>query len=180
MSDFYNVDLGGYIHALPILPIGNIKICFFNLHGAQKLTEHCGKRLAEIASKEVEVVITAESKGLQLAHCVARNLGQELYAVARKSKKLYMQDGIEVTVKSITTEAEQKLYLSAHDVALIKGKKVAIVDDVISTGGSLRGLEMLVEKAGGIIVDRLFVLAEGDAAERDNVKFLATIPIITD
>lgn len=91
-----------------------------------------------------------------------------------------MQDGISVTVKSITTAQEQTLYLSAHDTALIKGKKVAIVDDVISTGGSLKGLELLVEKAGGIIVDRLFVLAEGDASNRDNVKFLATIPIITD
>ena len=168
MSDFYKVDLNGYTHDLPILPIGNIKICFFNLHGAQELTEHCGKELAKLANEEVEVVITAESKGLQLAHCVARELGHKLYAVARKSQKLYMQDGISVTVKSITTAQEQTLYLSAHDTALI------------STGGSLKGLELLVEKAGGIIVDRLFVLAEGDASSRDNVKFLATIPIITD
>ena len=180
MADFYKVDLNGYSHDLPILPIGDIKICFFNLHGAQELTEHCGKELAKIADKDVKVVITAESKGLQLAHCVARELGHKLYAVARKSKKLYMQDGIEVAVQSITTAGEQRLYLSAHDTALIKGKKVAIVDDVISTGGSLKGLEMLVEKAGGVIVDRLFVLAEGDAKDRDNVKFLATIPIIPD
>lgn len=180
MADFYKLDIKGYSHELPILPIGAIKICFFNLHGAQELTEHCGKELAKIASSEVEVVITAESKGLQLAHCVARELGQKYYAVARKSRKLYMQDGISVTVQSITTAGEQTLFLSAHDTALLKGKKVAIVDDVISTGGSLKGLEMLVEKAGGIIVDRLFVLAEGDAQYRDNVKFLATIPIITD
>ena len=180
MTDFYKIDINGYSHDLPILPIGDIKICFFNLHGAQKLTEHCGKELAKLASKEVEVVITAESKGLQLAHCVARELNHEYYAVARKALKLYMQDGINVTVKSITTAQEQTLYLSAHDVDLIRGKKVAIVDDVISTGGSLKGLEMLVEKAGGIIVDRLFVLAEGDASERENVKVLATIPIITD
>ncbi len=180
MADFYKVDLNGYTHNLPILPIGDIKICFFNLHGAQEMTEHCGKELALLASPEVEVVITAESKGLQLAHVVSRELNHKFYAVARKSKKLYMQDGIEITVKSITTADEQKLYLSAHDAALIKGKKVAIVDDVISTGGSLKGLEMLVEKAGGIIVDRLFVLAEGDAKDRANVKFLAHIPIITD
>ena len=180
MADFYKVDLNGYTHNLPILPIGDIKICFFNLHGAQELTEHCAKELAKITSPEVEVVITAESKGLQLAHCLSRELNQKFYAVARKSKKLYMQDGISVTVKSITTAGEQTLYLSAHDRDLIKGKKVAIVDDVISTGGSLKGLELLVEKAGGTIVDRLFVLAEGDAKDRDNVKFLATIPIITD
>ena len=181
MADkFYTVDLNGYSHDLPIMPIGDIKICFFNLHGAQELTEHCGKELAKLACPETEVVITAESKGLQLAHCVARELNQKLYAVARKSKKLYMQDGISVTVKSITTGGEQTLYLSNHDTELIKGKKVAIVDDVISTGGSLKGLEELVAKAGGMIVDRLFVLAEGDAKDRDNVKYIATIPIITD
>ncbi len=180
MADFYNLDIKGYSHDLPILPIGAIKICFFNLHGAQELTEHCAKELAKLASDEVEVLITAESKGLQLTHCVARELGHKHYAVARKSKKLYMQDGIEVEVKSITTANVQTLYLSQHDTALIKGKKVAIVDDVISTGGSLKGLEMLVEKAGGIIVDRLFVLAEGDAKDRKEVKYLATIPIITD
>ena len=109
MADFYKVDLNGYSHDLPILPIGDIKICFFNLHGAQELTEHCGKELAKIADKDAEVVITAESKGLQLAHCVARELGHKLYAVARKSKKLYMQDGIEVAVQSITTAGEQRL-----------------------------------------------------------------------
>ena len=178
MADFYKVDLNGYSHDLPILPIGDIKICFFNLHGAQELTEHCGKELAKIADKDVEVVITAESKGLQLAHCVARELGHKLYAVARKSKKLYMQDGIEVAVQSITTAGEQRLYLSAHDTALIKGKKVAIVDDVVSTGASLLGLEALVEKAGGILHKKAFVLAEGDAANREDIVYLGVIPLL--
>ena len=178
MADFYKVDLNGYSHDLPILPIGDIKICLFNLHGAQELTEHFGKELAKIADKDVEVVITAESKGLQLAHCVARELGHKLYAVARKSKKLYMQDGIEVAVQSITTAGEQHLYLSAHDTALIKGKKVAIVDDVVSTGASLLGLEALVEKAGGILHKKAFVLAEGDAAKRDDIIYLGVIPLL--
>ena len=124
------------------------------------------------------MVLTAESKGLQLAHCVARNLGHDYYAVARKSKKLYMQDGIESEIKSITTAGNQHLYLSAHDMNLLKGKKVAIVDDVISTGGSLLGLEQLVEKAGGIVAYKAFVLAEGDAAKRDDVIYLATIPLL--
>ena len=176
--EYYKLDIKGYEHALPILPIGGgIKICFFNLHGAQALTEHCGKELA----KEVqgaEVVITAESKGLQLAHVVARELGQEFYAVARKSNKLYMQDGISVTVKSITTAETQTLYLSRHDADLIKGKKVAIVDDVISTGGSLSGLEKLVVEAGGEVYVKAFVLAEGAAADRPDIKYLQKIPII--
>ncbi len=178
-NEFHTVDICGYKTDLPIIPIGDVKICFFNLHGAQELTEHCGKELAKLV-KDADVIITAESKGLQLAHVVARELGHKYYAVARKSKKLYMQDGISVTVKSITTSGEQTLYLSRHDVNLLNGKKVAIVDDVISTGGSLHGLEALVEKAGGTVIKRAFVLAEGDADERPNVEYLATIPIIKD
>ena len=175
---YYTVDLEGYKADLPILSLpSGVGIAFFNLHGDSEMTEHCGKKLAEKLA-DCEVIITAESKGLQLAHCVARELGQRFYAVARKSKKLYMQDGIEVAIESsITTGKEQKLYLSKHDVDLLKGKKVGIVDDVVSTGASLLGLEALVEKAGGIITKKAFVLAEADAAERDDVVFLATIPL---
>lgn len=178
---FYTVDFDGFKAYLPILPLpSGASICFFNLHGDSALTEHCAKLLAE-KLKDCDVVITAESKGLQLAHCVARNLGHRYYAAARKSKKLYMQDGIEVDIESsITTGKEQKLYLSRHDVELIKGKKVAIVDDVVSTGASLAGLEKLVEKAGGIIYKKAFVLAEDKAAERDDVIFLNTIPVFFD
>lgn len=177
MQKTYPVDICGYHTELPILDIGGgINIAFFNLHGAQELTEHCGKELAK-RIKNAEVVITAESKGLQLAHCVARELGHKFYAVARKSKKLYMQDGISVTVKSITTENVQTLYLSKHDADLLKGKNVAIVDDVISTGGSLDGMKALVEKAGGIITECAFVLAEGDSKDRPEITYLATIPL---
>ena len=141
------------------------------------MTEHCGKKLAEKLA-DCDVLITAESKGLQLTHCVARELGQKYYAVARKSKKLYMQDGIEITIESsITTGKEQKMYLSKHDADLLKGKKVGIVDDVVSTGASLAGLEKLVVAAGGIIHKQAFVLAEAEAADREDVVYLATIPI---
>lgn len=176
--DYHKVDLQGYEAMLPILPLpSGIKIAFFNLHGNAEMTEHCGKKLAPLVA-DCDVLITAESKGLQLTHCVARELGQPLYAVARKSKKLYMQDGIEVAYgSSITTGADQKLYLSKHDVELIKGKKVGIVDDVVSTGASLKGLEAIVEKAGGIVHKKAFVLAEADAADRDDVVYLATIPL---
>ena len=175
----YIVDIKGYKEALPVLPLpSGIKICFFNLHGNAPLTEHCGKALAEFAA-DCDVLITAESKGLQLTHVVSRELGHPYYAVARKSKKLYMQDGIEIAIESsITTGKEQHLYLSRHDTELIKGKKVGIVDDVVSTGASLKGLEMLVKKAGGIIHKKMFVLAEGDAANRDDVIYLAPIPIL--
>ena len=180
MSDkVYVVDFDGFKAELPILPLpSGINIAFFNLHGDNELTEHCAKLLAKHLS-DCEVVLTAESKGLQLAHCVSRELGQRYYAVARKSKKLYVQDGIDVTIEaSITTGKEQKLYLSKHDVELLKGKKVAIVDDVVSTGASLLGLEALVEKAGGILHKKAFVLAEGDAANRDDIIYLGVIPLL--
>ena len=179
MDKFFTVDICGYKENLPILPLpSGINIAFFNLHGNSNLTEHCGIELAKHLS-DCEVIITAESKGLQLAHVTARELNQHYYAVARKSKKLYMQDGIDITIESsITTGQEQKLYLSKHDVDLIKGKKVGIVDDVVSTGASLKGLEDLVIKAGGIIHKKAFVLAEGDAADRKDVIYLATIPLL--
>jgi adenine phosphoribosyltransferase len=175
---YHTVDLQGFEAQLPILTLpGGVGIAFFNLHGDSEMTEHCAKQLAKKLT-DCEVIITAESKGLQLAHCVARELGQRFYAVARKSKKLYMQDGIEVAIESsITTGKEQKLYLSKHDVELLKDKKVGIVDDVVSTGASLSGLEALVKKAGGIITKKAFVLAEADAADRDDVVYLATIPL---
>ncbi len=172
------VDINGFNAELPILELpSGIKIAFFNLHGATDMTEHCGKELAKLCTSEV--IITAESKGLQLAHVTARELGMPFYAVARKSKKLYMQDGISVAYGcSITTGKAQELHLSKHDVDLIKGKKVAIVDDVISTGESLKGLEALVEKAGGIVNQKLFVLAEGEAKDRTDIKYLASIPLM--
>ena len=181
MQEFYKMNIKGFKTELPILPLpSGIKIAFFNLHGDSAMTEHCAKKLAPLVA-DCDVLITAESKGLQLAHCVARELGMRFYAVARKSKKLYMQDGIELHYdSSITTGQEQTFYLSKHDADLIKGKKVGIVDDVVSTGASLKGLEMLVEKAGGIVHKKAFVLAEDEAANRQDVVFLASIPIFTD
>ena len=178
MNEYYHLNIKGFETDLPILPLpSGIKICFFNLHGNTLLTEHCGKEIAKLV-QGCEVLITAESKGLQLCHVVARELGHPFYAVCRKSKKLYMQDGISVAVQSITTGNEQTLYLSKHDADLIKGKKVGIIDDVISTGGSLTGLENIVKLAGGIIYKKAFVLAEGDSAKRDDVLYLDTIPLL--
>lgn len=175
----YTVNIDNLAVNLPImlLPSG-VKIAFFNLHGNQTLTEHCANALAPLVA-DCEVIITAESKGLQLAHCMARLLGHDYYAVARKSKKLYMQDGIEVLIdSSITTGTQQRLYLSAFDARLLEGKRAAIVDDVISTGNSLKGLEELVAKAGGTVAKRAFVLAEGDAKNRSDIVYLDAIPIM--
>ena len=179
MDNFYKVNIKGYEEDLPVLTLpSGVKIAFFNLHGNQKLTEHCGKELAKLLGG-AEVIITAESKGLQLAHVTARELNMPYYAVARKSKKLYMQDGIEISYgSSITTGKPQQLFLSKHDVDLIKGKKVAIVDDVVSTGASLDGLIKIVEKAGGIVYKKAFVLAEGDSKNIKDIVYLSTIPLL--
>ena len=179
MDKVLKLDIKGYHAELPILPLpSGINIAFFNLHGNSEMTEHCGKEIVKLVS-DCDVLITAESKGLQLCHVVARELNQPYYAVARKSKKLYMQDGIDVLYgASITTGSEQRLYLSKHDVDILKGKKVGIIDDVVSTGASLKGLEAIVEKAGGIIYKKAFVLAEGDAADRTDVIYLQKIPLL--
>ncbi len=178
MQKTYQVNLDGYIENLPILQLeSGIGIAFFNLHGNVKMTEHCGKALAKHLS-DCDVLITAESKGLQLTHVCARELGHDYYAVARKSKKLYMQDGISVAIgSSITTGEPQSYYLSKHDIDLIKGKKVGIVDDVISTGASLNGLREIVKKAGGIIYKQAFCLAEADAKDMQDIIYLDTIPL---
>ena len=176
---YYTLDLCGRKEQLPVLglPSGE-EIAFFNLHGNVTLTEFCAEKLAErLRGESFDVIITAESKGLQLAHCLARNLGMSFYAVARKSKKLYMQDGISTEGSSITTAGAQTLYLSAHDMALLNGKRVAVVDDVISTGGSLSALETLVNLSGGTVAVKACVLAEGAAKDRTDIVFLATIPI---
>lgn len=173
------LDIVGYKTELPILPLpSGVNIAFFNLHGDTFLTRHCAKELAKCLG-DCEVLVTAESKGLQLTHCIAEELGMPFYAVARKSKKLYMQDGLDVVIdSSITTGKEQHLYLSRHDADLLKGKKVGIIDDVVSTGASLIGLEKLVNLAGGIITKKAFVLAEGEAANRDDIVYLAPIPLL--
>ena len=176
---YFPVDIKGYLAQLPILPLpSGINIAFFNLHGNSEMTEHCGKELAKLVA-DCDVLVTAESKGLQLTHVIARELGHKYYAVARKSKKLYMQDGYEVEIKSsITTGQVQKMYISRHDADLLKGKKVGIIDDVVSTGSSLVGLEDIVNICGGIIHKKAFVLAEGDAAKRDDIIYLAEIPLL--
>ena len=176
---YYTVDLNGMKADLPILPLPTgVNIAFFNLHGNVALTEHCGKELAKLVS-DCDVLLTAESKGLQLTHVMARELNHPYYAVARKSKKLYMQDGLEVTINSsITTGNPQKLYISRHDSELMRGKKVGIIDDVVSTGNSLVGLEQLVALSGGVVHKKAFVLAEGEAANRKDICYLGVIPLL--
>ena len=146
------------------------------IFGDQELTVACARELLAKAPA-YDYIITAEAKGIPLAHEMARQSGASKYFLARKAPKLYMTGVFESTVKSITTAKEQKLYLDVADAELMKGKKILIVDDVISTGESLAALETLVEKAGGIIAGRMAVLAEGDAQDREDIIYLEKLPL---
>ena len=173
----YKITVAGVERDLPLCPINEeLYIGAFILFGDVELTERCAEELAKIAP-EHDVMITAESKGIPLIHAMSRILGENRYVLARKSVKLYMKDVLECKTKSITTGAEQVLYIDGDDAAYLKGKKVLIVDDVISTGGSLLSLENLVEQAGGEVVGKMAILAEGDAIERKDIICLGPLPL---
>ncbi len=174
---YYKLNVAGLERDLPICPINeHLDIAGFVIFGDIELTHACA---AELAKKipEHDYMITAESKGIPLIHEMATILGEKKHFVARKGLKAYMVDPISVQVKSITTASVQTLYLDGADAAMIKGKKILIVDDVISTGESVIALEKLIEEAGGIVCGRAAILAEGDAAQRDDIVFLEELPL---
>ena len=174
---YYRMNVAGLERDLPLCPVNDkLYIAGFVIFGDQELTVACARELLKRAP-EYDYIITAEAKGIPLAHEMARQAGDAKYMLARKGPKLYMRDIFEVTVRSITTAKEQKLYLDGADAALMKGKRILIVDDVISTGESLKALEALVEKAGGNICGRMAILAEGDAIDREDLIYLEPLPL---
>ena len=174
---YYHMTVAGLERDLPICPLNeNLSIAGFVIFGDQELTVACARELLKRAPA-YDYIITAEAKGIPLAHEMARQAADKKYILARKGPKLYMRDIFSVTVNSITTAKEQKLYLDGADAALMKGKRILIVDDVISTGESLRALEALVEKAGGEICGRMAILAEGDAQDREDLIYLEKLPL---
>lgn len=173
----YKINVAGLTRELPICAVDDkLDIAAFIMFGDVELTVNCARELAKIAP-EHDILITAEAKGIPLAYEMAKQLGENTYLIARKGPKVYMTDPISVEVKSITTTKVQKLYIDKKDANLMKGKRVLIVDDVISTGESLSAIEKLVEEAGGNIVGRMAVLAEGDAKDRNDIKYLAPLPL---
>ncbi len=174
---FYPMNIAGLDRKLPICRVtDDLYIAGFVIFGDQELTVACAKALLEKAP-EYDYIITAEAKGIPLAHEMARQSGAQKYFLARKAPKLYMTGVFEVAVKSITTAKEQKLFLDVADAEMMKGKKILLVDDVISTGESLRALEVLVEQAGGIIAGRMAILAEGEAQNRADLIYLEKLPV---
>ena len=174
---YYKMNVAGLTRYLPICPVTDkLYIAGFVIFGDQELTVACARELLKRAP-EYDYIITAEAKGIPLAHEMARQAGNSKYILARKGPKLYMRDIFSVTVNSITTAKEQKLYLDGADAKLMKGKRILIVDDVISTGESLKALEALVEQAGGQICGRMAILAEGEAQKRRDLVYLEKLPV---
>ncbi len=174
---FYKLKVAGVERALTLCPISDsLNIGAFILFGDVELTERCAEELYKLAP-EHDVMITAESKGIPLIHAMCRLSGKNRYVLARKSVKLYMSDVVKCETQSITTAAKQTLYINGDDAEFMKGKRVLIVDDVISTGGSLASLENLVKQSGGEVAGKMAILAEGDAAGRDDIIYLERLPL---
>ena len=177
MKKSYPLKVAGIERNLPLCPLNEkISIGAFVIFGDVELTCACAKELIKIAP-EHDVMITSESKGIPLIYEMARQMGVNKYVVARKMQKLYMSDVFSVEVNSITTAKTQTLYLDGEDAEYMRGKRVLIVDDVISTGESLRAIEELVNHAGGNVVGKLAILAEGDAKDRKDIKYLEVLPL---
>ena len=173
----YEIDIAGLKRDLPICKVtDDLYIGAFVMFGDVELTVHCAAELLKRAP-EYDYLIAPEAKAIPLLYEMARQSGAEKYFLARKTAKAYMSGVFEVNVKSITTAAVQRLIIDSADAAEIRGKRMLILDDVISTGESLRAMEELVTAAGGIVAGRMAVLAEGDAIERDDIIVLAPLPL---
>lgn len=173
----YEMDIEGLKRELPICRVSDdVYIGAFVMFGDVELTVHCAQELLKRAP-EYDYIIAPEAKSIPLLYEMTRQSGENKYFLAQKASKLYMTGVFEVSVKSITTEAVQRLVLDVADAEEIRGKRILIVDDVISTGESLKAVEALVEKAGGIIVGKMFVLAEGESQKREDIIYLAGLPL---
>ena len=173
----YTMKIAGLTRDLPLCPLNDqLYIAAFVIFGDVELTEACAAELLKRAP-EYDVLISAESKGIPLVYEMARQSGNNRYLLARKSPKLYMRDVLTVEDQSITTAHKQMLCIDGNDAEYMKGKRVLIVDDVISTGGSLSAIETLVKRAGGNIVGKMAILAEGDAQTRDDIIYLEKLPL---
>ena len=174
---YHTMTIAGLQRELPICKVTDeLYIGAFVIFGDVELTVACAKALLDRAPA-YDYMITAEAKGIPLIHEMARQSGQNKYFLARTGPKLYMRNILDVAVHSITTAKEQHLYLDGEDAALMKGKRILVVDDVISTGESLTAIERLVEAAGGIVAGRMAILAEGDAQDRDDIIYLEKLPV---
>ena len=173
----YPLTVAGCRRELPLCKLNDsLTIAGFVILGDVELTCACARDLLKIAP-EYDYMLAPEAKAIPLIHEMARQSGRNDYIVVRKKKKAYMQGVFEAEDRSITTAGEQKLYMDGADAAKIAGKRVLIIDDVISTGGSLSAVENLVRQAGGLIAGKMAILAEGDAKDRKDILYLEPLPL---
>ncbi len=173
----YDIDIAGLKRSLPLCRVtDDLYIGAFVIFGDVELTVHCAAELLKRAP-DYDYLIAPEAKAIPLLYEMARQSAAEKYFLARKKAKAYMQGVFEVKVQSITTAGEQTLVIDTEEARQMEGKRMLLLDDVISTGESMRALETLVERAGGIVAGRMAVLAEGDAAKRDDIITLAPLPL---
>jgi adenine phosphoribosyltransferase len=175
----YPMNVAGLHRELPICKVtDDLYIGAFIVFGDVELTVACARELLKLVPADsYDYMLTAEAKSIPLIHEMARQSGASKYFIARKGPKAYMPDPLHVVDHSITTAGDQELYLGRDDADLIRGKRILLMDDVISTGGSLHAMEALVEMAGGTVTGRVAVLAEGDAANRSDIRFLEKLPV---
>ncbi len=174
---YHEMEIAGLTRKLPLFPVAeDVSIAAFNLFGDVEMTVAAAKALLEKAP-EYDILFTAEAKSIPLIYEMARQAGDSDFIIARKGIKVYMEDPICAEVRSITTQHVQRLYLGQDEVERIRGRRVLIVDDVISTGESLKTMEKLVEMAGGVVAGRMAVLAEGDSLEDDSLIVLGQLPL---
>jgi adenine phosphoribosyltransferase len=177
MKEFYDIEVAGLKRQLPLFSVTpELKIAAFVIFGDVEMTVNCATELLKIAP-EFDVMITSEAKSIPLIHEMARQCGSNKYIIARKGVKVYMEDPYSVEVNSITTAQKQKLFIGKRDMEYLKGKKVLIVDDVISTGESLRALQKLVIESGGKVAGKTAILAEGEAKYREDITYLDYLPL---
>lgn len=173
----YHMEVAGVERELTYAHIDDMTAyASFVVIGDTELISCAAKELAKKV-EGADVIVTAEAKGIALAYEISRLLGMKEFIVARKSVKSYMKNVISEKVQSITTKEGQKLYLDEIDAEKINGKRVCIIDDVISTGESLKAIENLVKKAGGLVKYKAAILAEGQAAEREDILYLEKLPL---
>lgn len=179
MQLYHKMTIAGLERSLPICPLNeSLSIAGFVIFGDPDLTVACAEALLEkTKTVDYDYLLAPEAKAIPLVHEMARQSGKKEYLLARKNPKLYMTGVFSHTVRSITTAKEQTLYLDVQDAKKMKGKRILLIDDVISTGASLEALEALVEKAGGTVAGRCAILAEGDAQKREDLIYLEKLPL---
>jgi adenine phosphoribosyltransferase len=177
----YTVSVAGLIRELPLFEVApGVQIAIVNILGDTELITAVSKELSkQLSNLKLDAIVTAEAKSIPLAYALGAEM-KVAWIVLRKSWKPYMGQALEAKTFSITTGHSQTLYLDEKDQGLVKGKRIALVDDVISTGSTLQGMRMLVEKAGGEIVASAAIFTEGDRAKWHDIIALGHLPVFTE